>query len=68
MRSAIIALVLFGTAIVGFLTWFVLARRLTGEPGTDLPLKRRLRFVMIGSFILLAAALVLPSLLQAVTG
>jgi len=60
----VIALVLFAAGIVGFSGWFWQARGLTGDASRDAPLKRRLRFIMLGSFLLMGAALLAPSLLR----
>jgi hypothetical protein len=57
-------LFLFAAAAAGFLTWFWRARRLSGDATKDAQLKRTLRSIMLISFTLLAAALLLSVIIR----
>lgn len=64
MRNAIASLALYVVAMAGFSSWFWQARRLTGDVNRDASLKRRLRVIMLVSFLILGAAYFIPPLLR----
>jgi DMSO reductase anchor subunit len=60
----LITLLLFAGAAAGFVSWFWRARQLTGDPTKHVELKRSLRSIMLVSFILLGAALLVSVMVR----
>lgn len=54
-------------AASGFLSWLWKARGLTGIPDHDTALRRQLRLILSSSFALLAAGLLVSTLLRRMT-